>query len=834
MRFQSAHVQTLCTVLFVVCVQSIAVGVRGQVAIGAEQAARLEAENLSDQEIQWAIDAIVDGLIRLQNQSGTWEKMYADASLAHINAHISGETTLATLALLGSGISYQDPRLAATIDFLKTQHPEYTYVRSLRAHVWALLPDRFEGLLERDSNWLLRAYGFDSGSWAYTDIPMQSGYDNSLTQYGLLGLWEAAKRDVEVPRGFWKRVEEHFLRTQLQDGGWNYRPQYGVARGSMTAAGLTCLFITQDYLNAQEYLKPGLSGTKPQIAMDKGLRWLDANFAVDRHPGMGDGETAATYLFYYLYGIERVGLASGYKRFGGHDWFREGAAEIIERLCEPIVDPDSGELVGLRVRDQVRRTGTAETPVIQLSFGLMFLSHGRVPIVVSKVRDDGFAWNNRPRDAARMASWIGQETEGRRSWQVLDMARPIEEWFDGPMVYLASHEAPGFVQAHRSELARRADAQRRGLAVNAEQTTVERIKRYLDLGGLLLTNSDDGAQLTSEAVRELGREMYPDYEWRTVEKEHAVYSLSSPVERLPALEALSNGVRELIIHCPQGDLGAALQVNDVNKERDVFNTIANVYFYASERGLTRPRLDRKLSLTDAEVVHGVQASGDPGLRSVVILRGAYRGNWNPEPASDELLTARLRDRRNLDATIRQVKLIDVGQPGLAKGAPLLIVRGTGSAAFDDREMEAVEKYISGGGVVLFESAGGMSDFGALAEKRITEAFGGGQFRRPLGHAVLSGAGLPTGVDCSEVAYRLYSLERLGGREVRPRLRAFRAPRGSAADGDGQPSIFVSREDLCHALLGQPRWGIHGYRKESAADLMGNLVEYAMERAARAR
>jgi hypothetical protein len=77
----------------------------------------------------------------------------------------------------------------------------------------------------------------------------------------------------------------------------------------------------------------------------------------------------------------------------------------------------------------------------------------------------------------------------------------------------------------------------------------------------------------------------------------------------------------------------------------------------------------------------------------------------------------------------------------------------------------------------------------------------------------------------EVAYRLYSLERLGGREVRPRLRAFRSPSGA-----DDPGIFVSREDLAQALLGQPCWGVNGYRTESAASLLGNLIEYAMVRA----
>jgi hypothetical protein len=128
--------------------------------------------------------------------------------------------------------------------------------------------------------------------------------------------------------------------------------------------------------------------------------------------------------------------------------------------------------------------------------------------------------------------------------------------------------------------------------------------------------------------------------------------------------------------------------------------------------------------------------------------------------------------------------------------------------------------------VLFENVGGESVFGAECEQAVIAANGGGQFRRPIRHAVMTGAGLASEVDCSEVAYRLYSLERFGGREVRPRIRAFRSP-----DGDSdEPGIFVSREDFAQALLGQPCWGVNGYRTESATALMGNLIEYAMSRA----
>lgn len=776
-------------------------------------------ESLTDLEIGWAIDAIRDGLYTRQNNAGTWEFGSNDPALMHLATHLTGQTTIAVYALLVSGQSYQEPRLQPAIDFLRAQKPDYTYVRSLRAHIWALLPERFGPLLEDDRTWLLRAYGYDAGSWAYTSIPMESGYDNSLTQYGLLGLWEAAKRNHEIPDRIWKRIEDHYLRTQMADGGWNYRPQFGESRGSMTAAGLTCLFVTQDFLHAEKFVRPGLKDTDQQRAINRGLDWFDQNFAVDRHPGLTI-EAAQTYLFYYLYGMERVGLASGYKRFGRHDWFRAGAAEIINRLCDPIIDPETRKLTGFTAKARLESTGIVETPVVQMSFGLMFLAHGRVPILVSKLRDEAFAWNNRPRDAAHLAYWIGHETEQRLSWQILNINAPLEEWFDGPMVYLSGHEAFAYVNEFETERKSRAGGS------PPRFTTLERIKRYIDLGGLVVTNADGSNQRFTDAVQTLGRTMYPQYEWRPLPGDHYVYTLSAPVERPGGLIGLSNGVRELMIHCPQQDFGAALQVNDVNRRRDDFNMLGNVYYYASERGLTAPRLNRKLLLDESQVTRGVQPSNAGGLAAVKIARAVYNGNWNPEPGADELLALRLRAARAMDIAIVEAPLDSVDDSPAADAA-LLIVRGTAETEFTDLQAKALKAYVERGGTVLLENVGGISGFGRSAEEFVESFMPDGRFRRPTRHPVITGADIPNGHDCSSVSYRLFSLERFGGREPRPRLRALHE--GSDSE---KLRFFVSREDLSNALLGQPCWGVSGYTTADATELLGNLVEYGMQRRAR--
>ena len=54
-------------------------------------------------------------------------------------------------------------------------------------------------------------------------------------------------------------------------------------------------------------------------AIARGLQWMDRHFSASENP------VRLRDYYYYMYGVERVGLASGMKHFGGHDWYAEGA-----------------------------------------------------------------------------------------------------------------------------------------------------------------------------------------------------------------------------------------------------------------------------------------------------------------------------------------------------------------------------------------------------------------------------------------------------------------------------------------------------------------------------
>jgi len=99
-------------------------------------------------------------------------------------------------------------------------------------------------------------------------------------------------------------------------------------------------------------------------AIARGLTWLEDHFSVD--PG-------GQFPVYYLYGLERACALSGMKDFDGHDWYLEGAANLIRRQS-----PDSGIIDGMAGMN------------VGSSFAILFLSRATSNIMHVKPGDKRF------------------------------------------------------------------------------------------------------------------------------------------------------------------------------------------------------------------------------------------------------------------------------------------------------------------------------------------------------------------------------------------------------------------------------------------------------------
>ncbi|MEJ7638561.1 MAG: HEAT repeat domain-containing protein, partial [Singulisphaera sp.] len=180
-----------------------------------------------------------------------------------------------------------------------------------------------------------------NGSWDYTARPAG---DTSISQYAVLGLWEAENAGAEVPAGVWDRAARWFLSTQAPAGSWAYhRDEPGQPETvSMTAAGVGSLLICrrqlQRYRAVRDTSNPLLipltsQGPRrrydvetpaPRIdgAIARGTTWLGANF----NPR---GAIMGPSAFYGLYGIERVGALAARDSLNRVDWFEQGRRFIL-------------------------------------------------------------------------------------------------------------------------------------------------------------------------------------------------------------------------------------------------------------------------------------------------------------------------------------------------------------------------------------------------------------------------------------------------------------------------------------------------------------------------
>ncbi len=669
--------------------------------------------SVTESQIAASIEGMKRYLYAVQNKTGDWESKSIAAS------HSGGQTALVVLSLLLAGESHQNPRLSRAInrlkDFMKeeSRNPETmsTYAVSVRTHVWSALPDEFHPWLLRDAKWLMdTAKQHQFGTFDY-QRHKSSRIDNSVTQYGTLGLWEAAKRGVAVPDTIWQALQAHFIGGQQANGGWDYN-HTADPTGSMTAAGLTALIICrqQRYGRAKAIPEPLVS------AIDRGHVWLNRNFDGPRNPPFG------SWNYYYLVSIERVALAGGMGEIGGEDWYRVGARYILDQQVT-----DDGR------SDQ----GSVGRQPWQTAFALMFLSRGNYPVWVGKVAVPGLRWNIRPDDVHSMTSYLSDVAERELNWKVVSVDTAPELWVNAPVLYLTSSDA---------------------VELNADQQ--RRLQRYLDLGGILLANPVGGSTQFSASIRRLALRLFPRFRMRPLDDAHPIFTSLHrlDVDRTGPIHGVSNGVRELII-LVEGDWSASLQSGVRRGGFGPWPLATNLFVYVTDRGRIPGRLASSFE-------HRIRR---PTTGHALLGRLRYDGEWLPEAAAWEQTANRLFNRTGLN-----VRTADIELESLATnrdGPALAHLAGIDSVHLAELELAAIERYARGGGTVLVETVGGRGDFATKVERQFADRLGTAAVPLSKQSPIISGEGLEGADRIGRVSYRRRATAVLSVRS-RPRLAAF--------------------------------------------------------------
>jgi hypothetical protein len=741
-------------------------------------------------------------LVKQQQADGSWVAMRADDKRI-------GATGLVLLALANAGVPPEHPAMRRGVGWLQLQRPEETYAVALQTMALAMLAPNL-ATLERNVAWLEDAQlkeGRASGSWTYGRARGGGQGDNSNSQFALLGLHEAARAGIRVSRDTWVRAQQYWTAAANPDGSWGYTLGTSGGTGSMTCAGISSIWITAEHIGAPDARAAADSvsccggGGSPR-PLERGLQWLGRRFSVVENPGTG----GQTWLFYYLYGLERVGRFTARRYIGEADWYLEGSRMFLESQ-----DALTGRFAAPRLED----------PVVATSFALLFLAKGRRPVLVAKSRHGPETdWNRHGHDIARLVEHV----EGRwktdypagLSWHVLDTpAAGRDDLLQAPVLWISGRDA--------FDLGRDAAA---------------RLRNYIDEGGFVFAEACCPKSDAFDArFREFVREVFPEpeYDLRLLPPEHPAWNAEEivPPDLQRPLLGVDYGCRTCLIYAPPGgaaagavpslsclwELGGGTRqalVPAVRREVDAALAVgANVLAYATNRELKRKD---ELFTVDSDAARPAD-----GIARGQLTIGKLRHGGMCDAAPAALANI-------LRAAAREVGVRVDDRPGQIDPADprlydhhLVFMHGRQPFSFDRPRRERIATFLQRGGMLLADSVCAAPGFTQAFRAEMAAIMPDHRLVEIPADDPLFTASAYGGYDIREVTLR----EPAGGdgtlgvrkRAITPRLEGVRI-------GDRWAVVF-SPFDLSCALEKQNSMECTGYGRDDAEKIALNVLLYSL-------
>ncbi len=705
---------------------------------------------------QQVADAIRRGVAYLRNSQsfyGRWK----------VGGHRGGGTALCVLALLNGGVSPEDPTVKRGLVALERVPNQATYVVSLKAQVYAAVgKEKYQGEIQKAADWLVKVQ-LANGMWNYGT---RGRGDNSNTQFALLGLHEAANAGAKIPHTVWNRSRRHFLKTQQRGGGWSYTgeaPSYG----SMTAAGVASLYICGQRLFAagpktfRNGAYPGCGKYVRNKAIAAGLGWLEKRFTVRTNP------RKRKWLFYYLYALERVGMISGIRNFGTHDWYREGAEYLVKTQ---------------------NQNGSWGREVYQTPFAILFLAKGNRPVLIRKVQWNG-NWNRNLHDLENLTNFIGDKLGQHITWETTTLELPTSQLRTSPILFITGHEFPNFSQDQK-----------------------ERLGEFVMSGGTLLFEACCGSQGFRRGFRIFAEQLLPHYKLRPIDPNHAVFHSFYQIKDTYALEGIDVGCRTGVFFSPNA-LSCLWELEDVPVwSQKAFRLATNIAAYATG---SQPLPD-KLETVEVHVTK-------PGTPPVEIPRGAVRiarlihnGDYNCDPMAMVNLAGLLRDKANVDVVSRGRHLRATDEA--IYEYPVIFMQGHFAFELSDEEIDALRKYLQRGGFLFADACCGRKNFDTAFRKMIRKLFPDNPLTLlPRDHPVYTGQ---VGVPLGELRYR-----RILAQELKSRGTTYAPLEGVQIAG--RTAVIYSKYDYSCALEGDNPYSCRGYIDPDGRKLGMNIILYGI-------
>ncbi|MBL7132527.1 MAG: DUF4159 domain-containing protein [Phycisphaerae bacterium] len=709
------------------------------------------AAEVTSEDVRQAVNRAVAYLKQAQGANGTWRD----------NRHQGGVTALCVLGLVNAGVPADDPLVLRGLQALRKVRNSKTYVVSLKAQAFAADPEKYARELQAAANWLCLAQQ-RNGMWSYTTSGTP---DNSNTQFALLGLHEAAKAGANVPKQVWERAKSHFENTQSGDGGWGYR---GRSRGygSMTTAGVASLYICGQRLHVggrKIFINgayPDCGKYKQNEALAGGLNWLAKNFSVSRNPG-----GASTWLYYYLYGLERVGMISGLRNLGRHDWYREGATRLV-----------------------ATQRGGQWGQLYDTAFALLFLAKGNRPVLFQKLKWNG-RWNRNIHDLENLTAFIDDKFGKKVTWQTASLELSLQELRVSPIMFITGHEFPRF-----------ADAQK------------ELLRRYVDSGGTLLAEACCGAKEFDKGFRLFAKDLFREYRLKVLPEHHPVFKCYFRMKERYGLEGIDIGCRTGVFYSPNA-LSCLWELQTIEKYSDLaFRLGTNIAAYATGK----QQLQDKLDEVELPVFDKAAQPFEVPRGAVRIARLIHDGDYNSDPHAMVNLAPMLRDKAKVDVVARQRHLRATDQKLFEY--PVVFMTGHFSFELPDKEIAALRLYLERGGVLIADACCGRKAFDKSFRAMVAALFPKKKLTALADdHPIYTGT---VGQKLGELRYRRILADELKSRgTTRPPLEVITIKDRTA--------IIYSKYDWSCALEGDRPYSCRGYCDKDGKNLAMNIFLYAI-------
>jgi hypothetical protein len=409
---------------------------------------------------------------------------------------------------------------------------------------------------------------------------------------------------------------------------------------------------------------------------------------------------------------------------------------------------------------------------------------GRAPIMMNKLqyaldakageRPANANWNQRPRDCSNLTKWLGRQLEREINWQIVNLKGDVADLHDAPILYISGNQVLNFSAEDEAKL-----------------------KQFVEQGGLIIGHADCSHLGFANSFKKLGTKLFGG-EFRDLPAGHVLYnSMYSKAKWKPLInvQGLSNGARELMLIIPTGDPARSWQTYTVGGKESHFELMANAFMYMTEKKDLRYRGDTHVVKADATAAPAA---------TIKLARIEHGGNWNPEPGGWKRLDAVMRNDHGIAVAAETIKLGE----GKLSGYKIAHLTTTGPFKLTDAQRAELKDFVSKGGTLIADAAGGTGEGAAALETELAPL--GKIDALPPDHAVFKNIGVPA----DEITFRPYAAKTIGNARG-PRLRAITI--------DDRPAVIYSPFDLSVGLVGMSVDGIAGYTPASATAIVKSIV-----------